>query len=190
MTDKKPTPEKAGDFSSAATAADNQQPAGSGGPFDPANTAKAHMSVNQTQESLSAGNPTTGGVTPKLSAENMANLSERDREAAQSIIDAKTPAEKSLAANAGTGAATPGTAKMIAHPLDPELGPDAASPAQQAGRTQQDVPNEEANRLAREEAAHKVAVEKSAEAQRGRTAAKPVEAPAAKKVPAKTTGRR
>ncbi|MEO7244732.1 MAG: hypothetical protein ABIX12_06260 [Rubrivivax sp.] len=173
------TARERGDFTSAATAGDNVQAAGSGGPFDPANTAKAHMTVNQTQESSSIGNPTTGGVTPKLSAENMHMLSERDREAAQAIINAKSAAEKTLAANAGTGAATPGTAQMIAHPPAAKTVPPADPAPAQA--------TEESTRLQREEAAHKVAQEKSAEMQRDRQKEAPAKQAAAPEPAKKAT---
>ncbi len=174
-----------GDFTSAAHAGDNKQPAGSGGPFDPANSSKAHMTVNQTQESQSAGNPTTGGVTPKLSAENMPMLSERDREAAQAIINAKTDREKTLAANAGTGAATRGTAEAIVKGQDPKGTPQAANTAGQAPAVPQQAPvvNQEDARMAQEEAKHKAAVEQSAKIASERKVA---EQPAAKKVSAKT----
>lgn len=155
-SDKPAAPD--GDFTSAAHAADNVQLAGSGGPFDPANTAKAHMTVHQTQESQSAGNPTTGGVTPKLSAENMHVLSERDRETAQAIVNAKSDDEKVRLASGGTGAATRGTAQAIVDhaagkkaPETPAAVAAAAIPAGQA--------NEEAGRLQRD-------AERSKEAQR------------------------
>lgn len=103
----------AGDFSSATLDPSNKQAPGTGGPFDPANTSAAHMTQHQRMEGQSIGQPTTGGMTPKLTPANMGDLSERDREAAEAIMDAKTPEEKATAANASTGAATPGSAEMI-----------------------------------------------------------------------------
>jgi hypothetical protein len=180
-----------GDFTSAAHTSDNVQPAGSGGPFDPANTSKAHMSVHQTRESESVGNPTTGGVTPKLSPATMGNLSERDREAAQRIAAAKTPHEKAQAANMSTGAVAPGNAEEVNDFVEQRAkGPDSkevkqraeavAMLAQPAGAV-----TEEQRRLDRDAARQKEAVAKSAEIKKARTAAPAKKA--AKKVPAKKT---
>ena len=47
---------------------------------DPANTAAGQMSETQRAEGRNAGLPTTGGLTPTISADSVADLSERDRE--------------------------------------------------------------------------------------------------------------
>lgn len=47
---------------------------------DPANTAAGQMTETQRAEGRNAGLPTTGGLTPKISADSVADLSERERE--------------------------------------------------------------------------------------------------------------
>lgn len=163
-------PPAAGDFSSAALSSDNVQAAGSGGPFDPANTAKAHMTQHQTLESQSVGRPTTGGVTPKISRENAHLLSERDREVLDQMEHAKSPDEKVRLANAGSGVVTPGSARLVrdsqkddrADPLSPRPGTPEAEPVNAnvvVGFSAQ--PNAEVDRIEREERLHDEALEKS-----------------------------
>ena len=197
--------QQTGDFSSAAAASDNVQPAGSGGPFDPANTSKAHLTQHQVAENQSPGWPTTGGVTPKLSEANMGQLSERDRETAQRIEDAKSPREKALAAQASvSGMATPGTSKKI---VDAEKarakGPDPKEVKKRADAAAllatpmpegQPAVNEEQRRLARDKARSEEAqrISKERFANEKKAAKKPAARPiihepfrGAKKVPAK-----
>ena len=50
------------------------------GANDVNNTSRGHMSQAQIDEGKSAGLPTTGGVTPKISADNPGTLSELERE--------------------------------------------------------------------------------------------------------------
>ncbi len=148
-----------GDFASAINDPRNVQKPGSGGPFDPANTAQAHMSQHQREQSNSVGNPTTGGVTPKLSEATMGQLPERDREAAQAILKAKSPEEQNRIAGSGTGAATRGTAQAIVD--NAKKGPQPLK----AGDVQPAKPNsggnEEVDRISRNERLHDEAVEKS-----------------------------
>lgn len=148
-----------GDFTSAALSPQNAQPAGSGGPFDPANTALAHMSEHQRQESQSVGNPTTGGMTPTLNAGNLHNVSERDRETAKAILGAKGDDEKAKLARGGTGVATRGTAEMIATGKGLPPAPDAPAAGPVAIGFGQ--ANEEVTRIERQEQLHDEAVEKS-----------------------------
>lgn len=171
-----------GDFSSATLSSNNVQPAGSGGPFDPANTSKAHMSAHQTLESQSEGNPTTGGMTPTVDPSNPAQLSERDRETAQAIVNAKGGDEKVRLANGGTGRVSPGNAQAIVDaqkkPRTIELPP--AAPATIA------FPNAETTRIERNKKLHDEALEKSktitAERERDARASKVPAQKAVKKV--------